>query len=905
MDVAPLELPAPGSPLRAPMELDELAECARSLLEAGDPPWSWHVEGPWAYAGPPGARLPDQGWKLHVAATEASALAVLRATVPVLVAEGAPFKFAATQAYVRVLNSAAASRASGGKFLTVYPLDDDQAVRVAEACHRATAGLPGPAILSDRPYRPGSLVHYRYGGFRDQHAIDADGMVVHLIRTPGGDLVPDERRAAYQPPPWASDPFGDPEPASTAPGAVGAPGRPILLHHRYLVRAALRHANKGGTYLADDQRTGVPVVVKEGRPHVAGSASGEDARDRVRHEARMLERVAGLGRAPRLIEVFEQGGHVFLVEEHVPAPSLRDVVADGFDPPGTGLPPTEVASIAALLAGTMAAFHGAGVVLRDFNPNNILVGPGGDLVLVDLELAHPVDEAPMLRAGTPGYASPEQLRGEPAGLADDYWSLGATIAHVATGADPYLPAEVAATWSDPQRLKAWVADHVADGLIDGSIAAAVLGCMAARPEDRLSPAEVLQILSGRRRPGPAPAGQVPGPPDPTEVAAGVAGWLVSTLGTGTAGHLWPPGPTGAPLDPTNVQSGASGTGLFLCEAARALDIPGLAGAISTAADWVSERVARGPQRPPGLYFGLSGIAWFLSEAAVVLGRDDLLRRANELALALPVTVPNSDLTHGTAGLGLGQLHQWRRSGDDRFLARAVLAAQHLVRSAVRVDPAANPGVASLTWPVPDSAPGRLAGTTSYGFAHGNAGIATFLLYAAQATGESAFADIALEALDALLPLTVEVDDAAFWPAGPDDDSLWPAWCNGSSGIGTAFARAYAASGRERYRRVAEAAARAGLRERWRSSPVQCHGLAGDAELLLDLGQRALAEEVAGVLWLQRRQDGGFAVFADDTGAGVSAGYGTGVAGVGSFFLRLATGGSRPLMLDDLLRGDGG
>jgi hypothetical protein len=42
------------------------------------------------------------------------------------------------------------------------------------------------------------------------------------------------------------------------------------------------------------------------------------------------------------------------------------------------------------------------------------------------------------------------------------------------------------------------------------------------------------------------------------------------------------------------------------------------------------------------------------------------------------------------------------------------------------------------------------------------------------------------------------------------------------------------------------------------------------------------------------------VFPDDTGGAVSAAFGTGMAGVGSFFLRLAAGGPRPFTLDELL-----
>jgi lantibiotic modifying enzyme len=226
----------------------------------------------------------------------------------------------------------------------------------------------------------------------------------------------------------------------------------------------------------------------------------------------------------------------------------------------------------------------------------------------------------------------------------------------------------------------------------------------------------------------------------------------------------------------------------------------------------------------------------------------------------------------------------------------------------------------VTWPVPAGAPTRLAGTVSYGYAHGNAGIATFLFAVSAATGEPTFAAVATEALLTVLPQAVSIDGAAYWPASPDDagDSseagYWPSWCNGSTGMGTAFLRAHLATGDPTYRVAAEAAAKAGLRERWRSSAGQCHGLAGDAELLLDLAAlsgrpvppgdpyRTAALDAAEALLLQRRTPatGTGTVFADDSGATVSAGFGTGLAGTGAFLLRLVAGGPRLLMLDELL-----
>src|SRR5581483_2862850 len=234
MDIAPLDRLVDA----------DLSVAARALLASSGAEWSFSVRGPWAFATPVGVTSPEQGWKLHISATAASAPGVLAAAVPVLVAEGVPFKFAAGGRLVRLLNSTHADRAAGGKFLTVYPADDAQAVRLAEACHRATEGLAGPVILSDRAYRPGSLVHYRYGGFSAAPAVDPDGVVVHLITGPDGRPLPDERTASYRAPSWLADPF---QPA--APGGPAAPPAPaagaggaVVLHGRYHVQGALSHA---------------------------------------------------------------------------------------------------------------------------------------------------------------------------------------------------------------------------------------------------------------------------------------------------------------------------------------------------------------------------------------------------------------------------------------------------------------------------------------------------------------------------------------------------------------------------------------------------------------------------------------------------------------------------------------
>ncbi len=86
------------------------------------------------------------------------------------------------------------------------------------------------------------------------------------------------------------------------------------------------------------------------------------------------------------------------------------------------------------------------VVHRDLKPGNILVTPEGDPKLLDFGIAkllsdQPADGEhtlgftydPVVRALTPAYASPEQIRGEPVSTATDVFSLGVVLSEILHG----------------------------------------------------------------------------------------------------------------------------------------------------------------------------------------------------------------------------------------------------------------------------------------------------------------------------------------------------------------------------------------------------------------------------------------------------------------------------------------
>jgi serine/threonine protein kinase len=414
-----------------------------------------------------------QGWKLHVSATVLSAPAVLAACAPLLVETGTAFEYVATLSGLAALNGPLAPRSDAGKFLTAHPTTDELFRELAKRLDEATAGMVGPAILSDQPYRTGGVVHYRYGAFAGVGVLDNDGGHRRCVVSPFGNLVEDRCEAFFRPPPWVELPF-DSSPEWRAP-AVAGPGRPasgtgsrwsvasmqtmgtgsvgpigsadptgstgvsgapgargttgaagstgmsgpvdpagttaVLIGGRYAVTTAIRQANKGGVYRARDLRTGTEVLIKEARPHVGTDARGRDVRDLLGHEARVLRHLGPLGVAPAPLREFVQGDHRFLVEALLPGQPLRRGLRDFPEAGPGGLNVAALLGVLGRLARLVRSVHSVGVVLRTLTPDTVLLLPDGDLRLVDLGLA-------ALRTGGPDDWARADLDG-----ADDLGSI--------------------------------------------------------------------------------------------------------------------------------------------------------------------------------------------------------------------------------------------------------------------------------------------------------------------------------------------------------------------------------------------------------------------------------------------------------------------------------------------------
>ncbi|GAB3412906.1 class III lanthionine synthetase LanKC [Flindersiella endophytica] len=843
-----------------------------------------------------------QGWKLHVSATVTSAHEVLRHVVDVLAADPCAFKFAADLERVRELNGGRFARGSAGKFVTVYPADDEQFRRLAAGLHEATRSLTGPVILSDRPYKPGSLVHFRYGGMTGQRVLSNDGEYLDVLTAPDGRLVEDRRDAWFAPPPWARSPFETAADSTTPPTAEA-----VLLADRFEVHRAIRHANKGGVFEALDRTTNCPVIVKQARAHVA-TRDGWDVRDALRNEADMLDRLAPLGIAPKPIALFEQGGDLFLAQERIAGTTLREwFAAQTRGTTRPGLPWPALRATIRDLVDLLWMVHRLGIVLYDFTPANILIRDDGGFALVDLEFATRLGELGQ-PAGTPGFMAPEQTKQAKASTAIDRYALGALILLLATGSDPLFPPdEPAGSRSTHQRTKDWLGHVAADDETVNRIRPIVVALLADAAADRVQLHQVRAQLDEQSRPRPTRATQPAADLD-RMIEDGTA-FLRAKMTPDSTDRLWPASLYGSRSDACNVHHGAAGVLATLTTVARHTEDEQIRATVRAAVDWLAGHAPTG-NLLPGLHFGRAGTAWAWYDAATLLGDEQHRERAIDLAKRLPLDWPNPDVTHGVAGNGIANLYFWRETHDDEFRQRAHACATTLAEQAEQAKQAKQADQSGrqdglLLWPIPQDFESRLAGTIDYGFAHGVAGIAAFLLSAGTHLDQPAWVDLAHQAGETLRSTAHQDDHGALWPSGPRDlTNLREHWCSGSSGIGTFLIRLWQVTNAGWARDLAEQAGDAGWRRRWTANPSMCHGLAGNGDFLLDLADatgddrfRTQAEDLARALHSRAAHRDGRLLASDETVLGFGADYGVGVAGWLSFLSRLRHGGARRWMVE--------
>ena len=241
--------------------------------------------------------------------------------------------------------------------------------------------------------------------------------------TPASLAPPSNIPARPARPPSAPKP-----PPPAAPDAKASrPISGVVYGRRYKLEQVIGRGGRGTVYKAWDNVLGMHVALKFLPP---GVTLKPEAVEEIRREAVVTMRLAHEN-IVRLHNIEMTGNRLFLVMEYVDGENLRQIL-ERMGP----LAPSTVVAIARSCASALAYAHRVGIVHRDLKPENVMIGKDSVLKIVDLGTAvmarTPGKDQYM--EGTPGYMSPEQIRG--GGTPDartDVYSFGAVMAELLTG----------------------------------------------------------------------------------------------------------------------------------------------------------------------------------------------------------------------------------------------------------------------------------------------------------------------------------------------------------------------------------------------------------------------------------------------------------------------------------------
>ncbi|HSD89609.1 MAG TPA: protein kinase [Kofleriaceae bacterium] len=267
---------------------------------------------------------------------------------------------------------------------------------------------------------------------------------------------------------------------------------------RYVIAETLGVGGMGVVYAARDPELNRDLAIKVLRPELW--KSDPDATRRIVREAQAMARISH----PNVVAIYDVGtidGQVFIAMERIAGTSLRKWLSAA--PRSTG----EILEVFIAAGRGLIAAHDAGMVHRDFKPDNVLVGTDGRTRVTDFGLAFDQGTEDALETsgetatrpivGTPAYMAPEQHAGANLDARTDQFSFAVTLYEALYGKRPFAG-----------KSRDELADSVINGRIDppppgsrvpASLRAILVRALSVKPGDRYPTLRDMLIALGRDR----------------------------------------------------------------------------------------------------------------------------------------------------------------------------------------------------------------------------------------------------------------------------------------------------------------------------------------------------------------------------------------------------------------------
>jgi serine/threonine protein kinase len=275
---------------------------------------------------------------------------------------------------------------------------------------------------------------------------------------------------------------------------------------RFEVLGELSRGRNAVVYLMIDHHLGRKVAYKVPQPEYAGDP---EASRRFVDEVRITAQLEHPGIPPVFDSGILPGGCPFMIMKLIKGRTLDAILKEE---------PDLTAERVRLLAGfvevcrTVAYAHARGVVHRNLEPANVMIGAFGEVQVLDWGLALVIPKegsgavvAEDARRGadlaSPAYMAPEQARGEATDFRADVFGLGGLLCHMLTGGPPFTGESVAVVARKAATAELGDAlDRLDQCRADPKLVALAKQCLRPRREDRpLDAGQVASLVATARR----------------------------------------------------------------------------------------------------------------------------------------------------------------------------------------------------------------------------------------------------------------------------------------------------------------------------------------------------------------------------------------------------------------------
>jgi len=205
---------------------------------------------------------------------------------------------------------------------------------------------------------------------------------------------------------------------------------------RYRILNEIGRGAMGCVWLAFDEVIQRNVAIKE--LVLDQGVKGEKRKEAIERFKREAQAAGSLSH-PNIVVIYgveeSEEGMPLIVMEYLEGMTLSDMIRSGPLRVGRAM------NICYQLCDALAYAHSRGVVHRDVKPDNLFILQDGRLKMTDFGIARVMGKSTMTSIGTiigtPGYMSPEQIRGDDVDWRTDIFSSGVLMYEMLTGVNPF------------------------------------------------------------------------------------------------------------------------------------------------------------------------------------------------------------------------------------------------------------------------------------------------------------------------------------------------------------------------------------------------------------------------------------------------------------------------------------